>query len=98
MEQIYLLIPLAPLFGAIVAGLFGRKAGVVEDFGGYSDTLKNSAITWTDETLDAYLRDPAELSADSAMANEKTVDAAERRQLIAYLKTEDPTVDLFCPD
>jgi NADH-quinone oxidoreductase subunit L len=27
LEQIYLLIPLAPLFGAIVAGLFGRKIG-----------------------------------------------------------------------
>ena len=27
MEQIYLIIPLAPLFGAIVAGLFGKKIG-----------------------------------------------------------------------
>jgi len=26
-EQVYLLIPLAPLFGAIVAGLFGRRIG-----------------------------------------------------------------------
>ena len=27
MEKIYLAIPLAPLFGAIVAGLFGRQIG-----------------------------------------------------------------------
>ena len=27
MDNIYLAIPLAPLFGAIVAGLFGKKIG-----------------------------------------------------------------------
>jgi len=27
MENIYLAIPLAPLFGAIIAGLFGRQIG-----------------------------------------------------------------------
>jgi len=81
-----------------LGGLFGRKAGGVEDFDGYSETLKNSEIVWTDETIDAYLKDPSQLSADSAMANDKIEDAAQRRQMIAYLKTEDPTVNLFCSD
>ena len=81
-----------------LGGLFGRKAGGVEDFDGYSETLKNSEIVWTDETIDAYLKDPSQLSAGSAMANDKIEDAAQRRQMIAYLKTEDPTVNLFCSD
>lgn len=81
-----------------LGGLFGRKAGGVEDFDGYSEALKNSEIVWTDETVDAYLRDPSQLSADSAMANDKIVDAAQRKQMIAYLKTEDPTVNIFCSE
>ena len=81
-----------------LAGLFGRKAGGVDDFDGYSQTLRSSEIVWTDETIDAYLRDPAGLSADSAMANERIEDAEQRRQMIAYLKTEDPTVNLFCSE
>ena len=79
-------------------GLFGRKAGGVEDFDGYSERLKNSEKIWTDETVDAYLRDPSQLSADSAMANDRIEDADQRKQMIAYLKTEDPTVNLFCSD
>jgi len=79
-------------------GLFGRKAGGVEGFDGYSESLKNSAIIWTDKTVDAYLRDPSILSADSAMANDKIEDAAQRKQMIEYLKTEDPTVNFFCAD
>ena len=81
-----------------LGGLFGRKAGGVEDFDGYSDGLRNADFIWTDETVDAYLEDPAAISAESAMAFEKVADAAQRRQLIAYLKTEDPSADLFCPD
>ncbi|MBY0438327.1 MAG: NADH-quinone oxidoreductase subunit L, partial [Burkholderiales bacterium] len=27
MQTVYLLVPLAPLFGALVAGLFGRQVG-----------------------------------------------------------------------
>jgi len=79
-------------------GLFGRKAGGVEDFDGYSAALRNSAIVWDEETLDTYLKDPSQLSFDSAMSNEKIDDAEQRKQMIAYLKTEDPTVNLFCSE
>ena len=85
-------------FSPKLGGLFGRKAGGVEDFDGYTETLKNSQIIWTDETIDTYLRDPSQLSADSVMANDKIEDAAQRKQMIAYLKTEDPTVNLFCSE
>jgi cytochrome c len=81
-----------------LAGLFGRKAGGVEDFDGYSVALRNSEIVWNDETLDAYLKDPSRISPDNAMANEKIDDAVQRKQMIAYLKTEDPSVDIFCSE
>ncbi len=42
-------------------GLFGRPAAGVADFQQYTAELKASGIVWTDETLDAYLRDPNKL-------------------------------------
>ncbi len=38
-------------------GVFGRRAGEVDDFR-YSPALKRSGITWTETTLDAYIADP----------------------------------------
>ena len=83
--------------GPKLGGLFGRMAAGVEDYDGYSDGLKNSGIIWTEETLDAYFRDPARVEPDNTMAYDgKIEDPDQRRQMIAFLATEDPTVDL-CP-
>ena len=81
-----------------LGGLLGRKAGGVEDFTGYSDGFKNSEIIWTDETLDAFLKDPSSIDPKSLMvANGKIDNAEQRKQVIAFLKTEDPAIDVFCP-
>ncbi len=81
-----------------LGGLFGRKAGGVEDFSGYTDGFKNSEIIWTDETLNEFFKDPGKIDPKSLMVTDGKIDDAEKRkQIIAYLKTEDPTVDLFCP-
>jgi cytochrome c len=80
--------------GPKLGGLFGRKAAGVEDYDGYSEGLKNSEITWTDQTLDVYLADPARIDPDSVMAIEGIADDVRRQQMIAFLKTEDPTVNL----
>ena len=83
--------------GPKLGGLFGRRAAGVEDYDNYSDELKNSGIVWTDETLSEYLEDPGRIAPDNRMAYDgKIADAEKRRQMIAYLKTEDPTVNL-CP-
>ena len=37
--------------------VFGRQAGTLKGFK-YSQAMKESGITWTEETLDAYLADP----------------------------------------
>ena len=81
-----------------LGGLFGRKAGGVEDFSGYTEGFKNSEIIWTDKTLDEFFKDPGKIDSKSLMIENGTIKNAEqRKQIIAYLKTEDPTVNLFCP-
>ncbi len=83
--------------GPRLGGLFGRKAASVEDYGYYSQDLRNSGIVWTEKSLDAWFEDPAKFAPTSVMAdNGKIEDAVQRQQLIAFLKTEDPTVNL-CP-
>ena len=80
-----------------LGGLFGRKAGTVEDYGYYSEGLKNSEIVWTEETLDEWFKDPGKFAPQSVMINNgKVEDPALRRKLITFLKTEDPTVNI-CP-
>lgn len=83
--------------GPRLGGLFGRKVATAENYGFYSQGLKDSAIVWTDQTLDKFLEDPGKIFPESAMADqEKIEDPAQRQDLIAFLKTEDPTVNL-CP-
>ena len=83
--------------GPRLGGLLGRKAASVEDYGYYSQDLMNSGIVWTEKTLDAWFEDPGKVTPTGTMARRGKIDDAEQRQhLIAFLKTEDPTVNL-CP-
>jgi cytochrome c len=71
--------------GPRLAGVYGRKAGSVAGFN-YSAGLKDSGITWTDETLERWLSDPDLVVKDNNMSI-GFPKAEERRDLIAYLKT-----------
>jgi cytochrome c len=83
--------------GPKLGGLLGRTAAGVEDYGYYSQELKSYGAVWSDETLDEFFRTPAQFTSTSAMIdNAKIDDAEERRKLIAFLKTEDPNVNI-CP-
>ena len=83
--------------GPRLGGLFGRKVATVEDYKFYSQGLKDSDIVWTNETLDNFFKDPAKTFPESVMAVQgKIEDAVERQNLIAFLETEDPSVNL-CP-
>ena len=83
--------------GPRLGGLFGRKVATVEDYKFYSQGLKNSDIVWTGATLDNFFQNPGKLFPESTMARTGLIeDAAQRRNLIAFLETEDPTVNL-CP-
>jgi cytochrome c len=71
--------------GPRLAGVYGRKAGSAAGFN-YSAGLKDSGITWTDETLERWLSDPDLVVKDNNMSI-GVPKAEERRDLIAYLKT-----------
>ena len=82
--------------GPSLGGLFGRKVATVEDYKYYSQGMMNSDIVWTGATLDNFFTDPSKIFPKSEMAKYKFKEAAQRRKLIAFLKTEDPTVNI-CP-
>ena len=64
-------------------GVFGRRAGGAPGYA-YSPALASSSVTWTSETLDAWLRDPEKLIPGQKMGF-SLADAAERQDVIAYL-------------
>jgi len=70
--------------GPNLHGVLGRKAGSVEGFG-YSAAMKNSGITWDDETLTKYLRDPRGAIPGNKMAFPGLKNDEEMTNLLAYL-------------
>lgn len=70
--------------GPRLFGLFGRAAGSVPDYK-YSEALKNSGLIWTDETLDAFLKDSEAFVPGTKMYGGLSQDA-DRADLLAYLR------------
>jgi cytochrome c len=71
--------------GPRLHGLFGRVAGGVSDYR-YSEALKGSGIIWTEQTLDAYLKDSEAFVPGTKMYGGLSLDQ-DREDLIAYLKS-----------
>jgi cytochrome c len=69
-------------------GLFGRMAGKASSFT-YSAALKSSKVVWTEQTLNLWLTDPEKLIPGQAMGI-SFPDAAQRADLIAYMKKATP--------
>ena len=84
--------------GPRLGGLFGRKAGSAEGYEKYySDELKNYGVVWDENTLNEWFTDPGRI-VTTVMAQTGKIDNVEQRQdVIAFLKTEDPTINL-CPE
>lgn len=72
-------------------GVFNRAAGAVPDYS-YSAALMNSGLTWDAATLDAWLAGPTKLVPGTRMGF-TLKDAADRADVIAYLKSQTPTED-----
>ena len=70
--------------GPNLHGIFGRKAGMAENYA-YSEAMKKSAIVWNDDTLAKYLRNPKEFIPGDKMAFPGIKDDGEIADLIAYL-------------
>ena len=72
--------------GPSLKGVVGRKAATLDDFR-YSPAMKRAAITWTRETLDAFIADPQKLVPANRMPYAGIVDAKSRADVIEYLST-----------
>lgn len=72
--------------GPGLKGLVGRKAGTAAGFR-FSRAMKTSNVTWTEQTLDAYLTDPQKVVPGNVMPFSGMPDAKQRANLIAYLAT-----------
>jgi cytochrome c len=70
--------------GPRLRGVYGREAGSVASFQ-YSDSLKKSKITWTDQTLDKWLADTEKLVPDNEMTFH-VEKPEERGEIMVYLK------------
>jgi cytochrome c len=71
--------------GPDLHGVFGRRAGESAEFR-YSPALKRSGITWTPQTLDAYVADPQKAVPANRMPYSGIPDARDRADLIAYMQ------------
>lgn len=72
--------------GPSLAGIVGREAGTVPGFA-YSPANRDSAVTWTEETLDPYLENPRTYMPGNRMSYAGLKNAEQRAELIAWLKT-----------
>jgi cytochrome c len=67
------------------AGLFGRKAGSLEEYN-YSDAMRSAGVVWNEATLDQFLTAPRKFIPGTKMPFAGILEAQERADLIAWLK------------
>jgi cytochrome c len=67
-------------------GVLGRPAGSVAGFP-YSDALKNSGLTWTEDNLRKWVADNAHLVPNTLMPHVSISDPAEQIYVVTNLKT-----------
>jgi cytochrome c len=73
--------------GPHLAGVYGRKAGSVADYGKYSKGMQEIDIVWDDANLDVWLTNPFKFIKGTKMAM-AIKDPEERADIIAYLKQQ----------
>lgn len=73
-------------FGPNLHGVVGRRAGSVPGYP-YSQAMRGADLRWDEQTLDAFLRAPAQVVPGSRMIN-ATADPQRRRQVIEYLQQQ----------
>jgi cytochrome c len=71
--------------GPSLYGVMGRRAGALDDFR-YSPALKKSGITWSKQTLDAYVLDPQKAVPSNRMPYAGMPEARDRADLIDYIQ------------
>ena len=72
--------------GPSLTGVVGRPAASVAGFP-YSDALKKSGLTWTEDNLRAWIAEPSHTVAGTLMPHVSLSDRAEQLYVIACFKT-----------
>ncbi len=77
--------------GPSLYGVVGRKAGTEKGYA-YSESMRDSGVTWDVATLDKWIADPGAVIPGNAMSPPYNgiPDAAIRQRIIAFLKTLSP--------
>jgi cytochrome c len=73
--------------GPSLHGVVGRKSGSIQNFQ-YSDAMKKSDLTWTDENLDKYLTNPKAFVPGNKMAFAGVKKEDERKEIIDFLNSQ----------
>ena len=73
--------------GPNLSGVLGRKAGTFPGYS-YSSAMRSAAFVWTEALLMRYLASPEALVPANIMAFYGFADGKERRDVIAYLKSQ----------
>lgn len=71
--------------GPSLHGIVGRKAGSLTDYN-YSGAMKNSGLTWNEQTLADYLENPRKKVQGTKMTFAGLAKAQDRANVVAYLK------------
>ena len=77
----------ADMTGPNLHGVFGRKVGERSRYN-YSNALREADFTWDAEKLDHWLQNPRTYLPGNKMSFPGLPDAADRRDVIAFLKVE----------
>jgi cytochrome c len=77
--------------GPSLYGVVGRKAGAEPGYV-YTQSLKDSGVTWDEPTLDKWIANPGAVIPDNGMSPPYggVADPAIRQRIIAFLKTLAP--------
>lgn len=75
--------------GPNLAGVVGRKSASAPGFK-YSAAMQKANLTWNEATLDKWLAKPSAVVPGTSMAFAGLPNAAERANVIAYLKKPVP--------
>ena len=73
--------------GPNLYGVFGRAAGSDAKFS-YSHAMRTAGFTWDADKLDHWLQNPRTFLPGNKMTYPGLPDAADRRDVIAFLKVE----------
>lgn len=75
--------------GPSLHNIYGAKAGSSPGYASYSQSLKNSGVTWDEATLDKFIENPEQVVSNNNMKPYKGIgDPAVRQEILQYLKSQ----------